>query len=181
MAMNQITKLIAIAYLVLFMLPVKIFCQDKTTENSENEKLIVAAREIMKEAGNCALITLNDQSIPMVRIMDPFPPESDFTVWFGTKSESRKVGQIKNNPTVTLYYQDRDVSGYVVIHGNAIIVDDKKEIEKRWKVAWEAFYPNNREGYILIKVTPDWMEILSLSRGIVGDPVTWQVPIVRFD
>ncbi|MCW5518776.1 pyridoxamine 5'-phosphate oxidase family protein [Aureitalea sp. L0-47] len=143
--------------------------------------MTIAAREIIKEAGTCVLITLDDESIPMARIMDPFPPESDFTVWFGTKSESRKVDQIKNNPTVTLYYQDSDASGYVVIHGKAQIVDDEKEKEKRWKNAWEAFYPNNKEGYLLIKVSPEWMEILSYTRGIVGDPITWKTPTVTFD
>jgi general stress protein 26 len=112
--------------------------------------------------------------------MDPFPPETDFTVWFGTKNQSRKVNQIKNNSTVTLYYQDIDASGYVVIHGNAQIVDDQKEKEKRWKDTWEAFDPN-KEGYLLIKVSPKWMEVLSYSRGIVSDPSTWQTPVVTFD
>ena len=136
--MNQLTKLILNTCLILIIIPFKIYSQDIALNNSKKEKLIVAAREIIKEAGTCALITLDDEFNPMARIMDPFPPESDFTVWLGTKSESRKVNQIKNNPTVTLYYQDRDASGYVVIHGKAKIVDDKKEKEKRWKVAWEA-------------------------------------------
>ena len=71
----------------------------------------------MKEAGTCVIITLDNESIPMFRIMDPFALESDFTVWFGTKSDSSKVEQINNSPTVTLYYQDSDDSGYVTIHG----------------------------------------------------------------
>ncbi|PLW97757.1 MAG: hypothetical protein C0593_07770, partial [Marinilabiliales bacterium] len=129
----------------------------------------------------CALITLDEELIPMVRIMDPFPPENDFTVWFGTKAESRKVNQILNNPDVSLYYQDSDASGYVVIHGKAQIIDDQIEKQKRWKDAWEDFYPNNREGYLLIKVSPEWMEILSVTRGINGDQKTWQTPIVQFD
>ena len=69
----------------------------------------------------------------------------------------------------------------MVIHGNAHIVDDQKEKDKRWKDSWKAFYPNNKEGYILIKVSPEWLEILSYSRGIVGDPETWQTPVVIFD
>ena len=179
--MKKLGKLILVSCVFFVIVPFGIYGQNLEPNNSTEERLIIAAREIIKEAGTCVLITLDAESNPMARIMDPFPPESDFTVWFGTKTQSRKVKQIKNNSTVTLYYQDSDASGYVVIHGNAQIVEDQKEKEKRWKDAWEAFYPNNKEGYLLIKVSPKWMEILSYSRGIVGDPSTWQTPVVTFD
>lgn len=80
-----------------------------------------------------------------------------------------------------MYFQDSGASGYVVIHGNAQIVDDQKEKEERWKDAWETFYPNDKEWYILIKVSPEWLEILSYPRGIVGNSKTWQTPLVIFD
>ena len=179
--MNKPTNIILIACMCLALIPIDIFGQNIEANNTSKEKLITAAKEIMTAAGTCVLITLDAESNPMARIMDPFPPESDFTVWFGTNAQSRKVNQIKNNSKVTLYYQDSDASGYVVIHGNAHIVDDPKEKETRWKDSWEAFYPNNKEGYLLIKVSPKWMEILSVSRGIEGDPNTWQTPIVTFD
>jgi len=47
------------------------------------------------------LITLDKDGAPRARTMDPFPVEDDFTVWFGTNSNSRKVVQIKNDPRVT--------------------------------------------------------------------------------
>ena len=179
--MNQLTKYILYACLMIIIMPCKMFSQNTALNDQEEEKLIIAAREIMEASGTCALITLDEELIPMVRIMDPFPPENDFTVWFGTKAESRKVNQILNNPDVSLYYQDSDASGYVVIHGKAQIIDDQIEKQKRWKDAWEDFYPNKREGYLLIKVSPEWMEILSVTRGINGDQKTWQTPIVQFD
>ncbi len=117
----------------------------------------------------------------MVRVMDPFPPESDFIVWFGTNPKSRKVSQIKKNPNVTLYYLEKDASGYVVIHGIAQLVNDQKEKEKRWKNEWDAFYPNKSESYLLIKVSPISMEVISYKHGIVGDSLTWQPPFVVFD
>lgn len=169
------------ASLFLVVIPLEISAQNTEPDMLTDEQLMTAAREIMNEAGTCVLITLDAESNPMARIMDPFLPENDFTVWFGTNSRSRKVSHIKNNPTVTLYYQDKDASGYVVVHGDAQIVDDQEEKEKRWKDAWEAFYPNNREGYLLIKVSPKWMEILSYNRGIISDPGTWQTPVVVFD
>lgn len=164
----------------LFM-PIKGISQLMEPTDSLNSELLIAAREVMTSAGTCALITLDQEGRPRVREMDPFLPESDFTVWFGTNPRSRKVAQIKMDPRVTLYYPDTDGSGYVMIHGTAQLVNDEKEKENRWKVEWEPFYPDKPEDYLLIKVTPEWMEVISYTNGILGDPTTWEPPIVKFD
>ena len=169
--------------IVLFLLfiPFKNFGQNIVVKDSSKAELMTAAREIMTAAGTCALITLDKEGRPRVRVMDPFIPESDFTIWFGTNPKSRKVDQIKKNPKVTLYYLDSDASGYVMIHGIAQLINGKKEKEKYWKDAWKNFYPNKPEDYLLIKVSPEWMEVISVTRGIHGDPTTWKPPIVLFD
>jgi len=172
---------IYLIFTILLFIPFKSFSQNIDPNNVSNIKIKNAAREIMTAAGTCALITLDEEGRPRVRVMDPFLPESDFTVWFGTNPKSRKVNQIKKNPKVTLYYLDSDASGYVMIHGKAQLVDDQKVKEKRWKDEWEAFYPNKPEGYILIKVSPEWMEVISYTHGILGDPTTWQPPVILFD
>ncbi len=79
-----------------------------------------------------------------------------------------------------MYYLDEDASGYVIVQGVARLVNDPKEKEKRWKAEWEAFYPDKTKDYLLIEVTPIWMEVLSPPRGISADPVTWQPPVVNF-
>jgi len=157
------------------------FNQNNEYSDSPNNKLIIAAREIMTSSKTCALITLDHEGRPRARTMDPFLPESDFTVWFGTNPKSRKVDQIKKDPRVTLYYLENNGAGYVMIHGKAKIVNDQKEKEKRWKVEWEAFYANRDEDFLLIKVSPEWMEVISYAHGVVGDPSTWETPSVIFD
>ena len=179
--MKTLRKSIYVIFTILLLIPFTGFNQNIEPIDSTNNKLISAAREIMNAAGTCALITLDEEGRPRVRAMDPFTPESDLTVWFGTNSKSRKVNQINKDARVTLYYLDSDASGYVMIHGIAQLVDDQKEKENRWKDEWEAFYPNKKEGYLLIKVSPIWMEVSSSTRGIVGDTITWQPPIVLFD
>ncbi len=49
------------------------------------------------------------------------------------------------------------------------------------KDEWEAFYPNKSDDYLLIKISPEWVEVISESRGIVGDSITWKPPIVFFN
>ena len=179
--MKQLKKFGYIIFLILLFIPFLSLGQNLPPKDSTNVKLLTAAKEIMTAASTCALITIDEEGRPRVRVMDPFLPESDFKVWFGTNPKSRKVNQIKKNPKVTLYYLDSDASGYVMIHGTARLVDDKKKKEKYWKEEWEAFYPNRPEGYLLIKVTPEWMEVISISRGISGDTITWQPSKILFE
>ena len=173
--------LVSIAILILISLPFSGFSQ-LTEQGSANadQHLIAAAKEIMNSEGSCALISIDDEGVPRVRAMDPFAPEEDLTVWFGTNSRSRKVDQLKKDPRVTLYYLDEDASGYVIVQGVARLVNDPKEKDKRWKVEWETFYPDKTKDYLLIEVTPIWMEVLSPPRGISADPLTWQPPVVNF-
>jgi len=179
--MEKLRKPFYIILPILLLITFNSFSQSIEQKDSLNNKLMNAAREIMASAGTCALITLDQQGRSRVRVMDPFLPESDFTVWFGTNPKSRKVDQIKKDPRVTLYYFDKSASGYVMIHGIAQIVNDPMEKEKRWKAEWEAFYPNKPDGYLLIKVSPEWMEVISYAHGIVGDPLTWEPPVVLFE
>ncbi len=179
--MRTIIKTIYLLFFVFLLLPRDGICQKSESEDSSNINLLIAAREIMKESGTCALITLDDEGRPRARTMDPFLPEDDFTVWFGTNSNSRKVVQIKNDPRVTLYYYDSKKEGYVVINGTAQLVDESVEKEKYWKEEWAAFYPNKADNYLLIKVSPIWMEVLSPGDGIYNDTITWQPPIILFD
>jgi len=172
---------IIVVIMILISIPFSGFGQiaDQASSNAD-QLLIEAAKEIISAAGTCALITVDNEGVPRVRAMDPFAPEENLTIWFGTNSRSRKVDQIKKNPLVTLYYLDSDASGYVIINGRAHLVNDPEEKEKRWKAEWEAFYPDKVKDYLLIEVTPIWMEVLSPPRGISADPVTWQPPLVNF-
>jgi len=179
--MTQQRNYLRICFSILLLISFNSFSQEPAHKDVSEEVLTTAARDIIAGAGTCALITLDANGLPSVRVMDPFLPESDFTVWLGTNPNSGKVSQIKNNPKVTLYYLEKNSSGYVVIHGKAQLIDDQSEKDARWKNEWKAFYPNNNDAYLLIKVTPKWMEVVSYEHGIIGDPTTWQAPKVLFD
>ena len=177
---KQMLKVFYISFTILLSFPGLSFSQPGLTEVSKLT-LVEVVSEIITQADNCALITLDAKGAPRVRIMDPFQPDQDFIIWFGTNPKSRKVTQIKSDPRVTLYYVAEDNSGYVTILGEAQIIDDSAEKEKRWKEKWKDFYPNYPEGYTLIKVTPEFMEVISIPHNILGDTITWQPPAIDFD
>src|SRR6266545_5256150 len=144
------------------------------------DALIATAREIMGAARYCALITLDSKGRTHARTMDPFPPDENMMIWFGTNPLSRKVAEIRRNNRVTVYYFDREGPAYVTISGIARLVSDPRERARRWKDEWKAFYPDREKGYLLIAVTPQELEIVSEKKGIVGDAVRWTPPTIRW-
>ena len=48
----------------------------------------------------------------------------------------------------------------------------KNQKNKHWIEIWKSFYTNKKESYLLINVTPIWMEIVSPPRNIVGSDKT---------
>ena len=153
--------------------PVSGFTQSK---NDEDNALKAAAIEIITEAKYCTLITVDEKGQPQARMMDPFLPEEDFVIWLGTNNNSRKVREIKSNKQATVNYSLSSGEGYVTMTGNAFLVDDSSEKEKRWKKSWEAFYQDKESTYILIKFVPDKLEVVSYKHNLIGDSITWSAP-----
>jgi general stress protein 26 len=174
---------------ILFMLMLSIFVfqslsspgQTIETEDSRHQKIINAAREITNSASICALITNDEDGRARARAMEFIGPEEDFTIWFGTNPKSRKVDQIMNDPRVSIYFTEAYDSGYVMYYGIAELVDDAQIKKSKWKPGWEAFYPDQDENFLLIKVIPEWIEVVSYKHGLVGDSITWEPPMIHFD
>lgn len=139
------------------------------------DEILEAARAMMTAIRYCTLVTLDASGRPNARILDPFPPEESMAVWMATTPKSRKVGEIRRDPRVTLVYFDpgKPEQGYVALTGRARLVDDPAEKKKRWKEGWEAFWPDRDASFLLIQVTPERVEILDPRHGIVNDAVTW--------
>ncbi len=144
------------------------------------DELISAAREIMKTARYCALITNANHGRIQARTMDAFEPDDKMIVWLATNPRSSKVTEIRHNPRVTLYYFDRESQAYVTIYGTARLVNDASERARHWKQEWSAFYPNRNKDYLLIKVVPARLEVVDTKKGIVGDSRRWRPPTVFF-
>jgi general stress protein 26 len=155
-------------------------CQNPQTTAPERAKIITAAKDVIQKARYCAFVTIGDDGYPQARIVDPFAPEEDMTVWVATNPLTRKIGQIKKNPHVTLLYFDRGTFGYVTILGKAELIDDPAEKAKRWKEEWDPIYKDKNRGadYLLIRVKPSRVEIISFAHGLTGDPQTWRPAVL---
>jgi hypothetical protein len=72
--------------------------------------------------------------------------------------------------------------GYVTLLGRAAVVSDPAEKAKRWKEDWAAFYKDKNRGddYVLIRVTPFRLEIVSYGQGLLDDPASWRPLSIEF-
>jgi general stress protein 26 len=170
-----------ITAILLLLMPFVGYGQGEDSVDSANNKVLIAAKEIITAAGACTLITLDEEGRARARAMDAFLPDDNFVVWFGTNPKSRKVNQIEHDPRATLYYFDKSTASYVMLSGKAEMVEGANEKEKHWKKSWAAFYPDYPAGFSLIKFIPEWLEVLSESRGIRSDTITWQPVSIKFE
>lgn len=61
----------------------------------------------------------------------------------------------------------------MTIHGTATLIDDQTEKNARWKPEWADFYANRADQYLLIKVIPEYMEVINYRHELSGDNTTW--------
>ncbi|MGA9292666.1 MAG: pyridoxamine 5'-phosphate oxidase family protein [Ignavibacteriaceae bacterium] len=182
--MNSVFKyfcFLMFSFLVSVYLPKEnIYAQELKLSTSEHDTLLSVARQYIKNVRFCSLITIDSTGYPHARTMDPFQPNENWVVWFGTNPKSRKVDEIRNNPKVTLYYTGNKGEGYVTIIGIASLVNDQSIKDSLWKDEWSRFYKDQKESYLLIKVVPKKLEILDYKHGILGNKETWSTPSVTF-
>lgn len=148
--------------------------------STDRVKIITTAQEIMSSVKNAAFITINKQGFPNSRAMDPFPPDSTFTVWLATNPRSGKVSEIRLNNKVSLYYFDAARPGYVMIQGVAELINDHQSKDKYWKEGWKNFYKDRGANYLLIKVSPIRLEVVDYKNQLLGDTLTWKAPGLEF-
>ncbi len=148
--------------------------------SADESTLVDAAREVAENAGFVTLITQGDDGRARSRIMDPHLPGENFVVWMATNPQSRKVEELRRDPRVTLHYFQADPPAYVTLHGRATLVNDAEAKLKYWKEEWAPHWPDREESLLLIRVEPEWLEVVDPANEVFPDPQTWQPQGVAF-
>lgn len=166
----------AVAMLVAVVLPGRTAAQVERPGSPERARVMAAARDVMETARYSTLITIGEGGQPQARIVDPFVPDSDFAIWIGTNPLTRKVTEIKRDARVTLLYFNPAAAEYVTVLGTATLVTDSAEKALHWKPEWTAYYQDgpSGDGYLLLRVQPTRLEVVSPRHGLVNDPATWR-------
>jgi general stress protein 26 len=136
------------------------------------ELLLETAKSSIKAAEYCFLITVGEKGEPHARLVQPFEPEEDMTIWVGTWSRSRKVQEIQQDHRVTLAFHDKEGTAYVTLMGTAQIESDIKMKRKYWREEWIGFISQGPDGddYLLVRFIPSRIELMSFSSGVLPQP-----------
>jgi general stress protein 26 len=135
------------------------------------EATLEAARSTMKRKKYCLLTTIGADG-PSARVLQPFPPREDFSVWLGTSPASRKVAELRADDRATLVYQDDDRAACVSLVGRVRILESVETRRKGFMAMWWAFFPEGPEGddFVVLCFEPQRIEVWDASRGITPEP-----------
>ena len=169
-----------VALLVVTALPHGLGAQAVPPSPPSRAQVIAAAVDVMQTARYATLITIGDNGQPQARIVDAFAPETNLAIWIATNPVTRKVHEIQRDPRVTLLYFDATRFEYVTVLGKAELVADSAEKARHWKEAWGGLYKDENRGddYVLIRVHPSRLEVVSPRHGLTNDPTTWRPVVV---
>src|SRR5450759_4175050 len=167
-----------LALLLVLGAPASLFAQVTQRDTPPRAQVIAAAKDIMQEARYSTLITIGRDGQPQARIVDPFPPDSDLTIWIATNPLTRKVQEIHGDPRVTLLYFNATTFEYVTFMRTAVADTGSLAKAGHWKNAWASLYKDRNRGddYLLLRMRPSRLEVVSVRRGIGNDPKTWRPP-----
>lgn len=156
--------------------------QSVAQDTASRSRIVTAAKDVMQAARFATFVTIGDDGHPQARIVDPFVPDSDLTVWIATNPLTRKVSEIRRDPRVTLLYFNTTAQEFVTLQGTATLVTDSVEKANRWKPEWAPLYKEGPrgEGYLLVRIRPTQLEVVSARHGMMNDPRTWRPVIIRF-
>jgi general stress protein 26 len=136
------------------------------------EYVLEVATHTMTATEYCFFMTRGSTGQVNARLMQPFAPEEDLTLWFGTSPRSRKGRDIQQQSQVTVAFHQAAANAYVALVGLAQVEDDLTVRRQRWREEWRAFFPAGPAGedYVLIKVVLARLEVLNFVRQVTPSP-----------
>jgi general stress protein 26 len=136
------------------------------------DQLLDVARKLIKATEYCFFITEGGDHIPHARLMQPYDPERDFTIYFGASPRSRKIREIRKQQKVSLAFYNQQETAYLTLQGFSAIVEDVTMRRKYWRSNWNDLFPGGPESddYVLIKFVPDKMEMMNFAHQAMPQP-----------
>jgi general stress protein 26 len=134
--------------------------------------VLAVVKDIIHAAEFSFLLTRGKGGEANARLMQPFPPEQDLTIWMGASPRSRKVREIERYWRVSLAYARAEVGAYVTLLGTATVVTDLDQRRHYWREAFRPFWPQGPEDndYALIRFEPERIEVMHLEREVAPEP-----------
>ncbi len=126
-------------------------------QNQNLEKFI----DMVSDASICMMITAEKDAENLSgRPMAINEVEEDGSIWFFTKETSHLTDELEEDKKVSLAIISESKDTYMMIHGKAILSDDRSKMEELWKPILKAWFPEGLDDpdMKLICVKPDLVD-----------------------
>src|SRR5688572_25513464 len=102
-------------------------------DDLQGQEAVQRIQEMVKKAPTCffcsAVSTDGSHACPMnVRTVD-----DEGNLWFLSANDSHKNQEIAHDPSVSLYFQQSEHSGFLQLKGHATISTDRAKIKELWE------------------------------------------------
>lgn len=124
--------------------------------HQEHREAVETIRDLIKGIDIAMLTTVTDEGL-VARPMKTQEVEFDGDLWFLTKTDTDKYGQLQLHPEVNVSYVGRS---YVSVRGRAELVYDREKIKQFWNPAYASFLHTTSDDpeLVLIKVRAEAAE-----------------------
>ena len=125
--------------------------------------------ELIKDIRIAMLTTVADDGQLHSRPMGAQEVEFDGTLWFFTRDDSPKAGDIRREHEVNVAFADAHKQSYVSVAGRASVVHDQAKAKELWNPFLKAWFPQGLEtpGLALLKVEATSAEYWDAPHGAV--------------
>ena len=132
----------------------------KTETPQERKDAVAKLGALIKKVKFAMLTTLDEDGTLRSRPMATQAAEFDGTLWFFTRANAPKVGEVEKEHQVNVAYAEPDDQTYVSVSGRANLVRDKAKAEELWNPALKAWFPKGLDDpdLALLKVEVDKAE-----------------------
>ena len=108
-----------------------------TTSSNEFQHLASLIRGIKTAMLTTASADGSLRSRPMATLEAKF----DGTLWFFTRADAPKVGEVQQEGQVNVSYADADGQRFVSVSGRATLVLDREKIQELWNPIYKTWFP----------------------------------------
>ncbi len=132
-----------------------------------------AARETISTVRYCWVATHAHEggaNARAVRVWAGKSGEDEWTRRFIARRTSRKIGEIRSDPKVTLAYQADGGNAYVALGGSAMLIDDPPQIAELWPegVKTGSAAGSVEAGMLVVSINVDRIEVH--VKGVTAEP-----------
>lgn len=151
---------------------------------AEVNRLLAGAAKTMQSARYCWLATTDEAGAPharpMGRIVNDFG-EDEWRLRFLTDARSRKAADMRRAGEVTIMFHHEPDLAYVALIGRGALHEDASETRRRWKAAYDVYFPSERDraNAIFVEVEAERMELW--IRGVTPEPFGLRATVLERD